>query len=192
LTQSTLQSPRARKLTANVYDIASDTWALTRKITSKYVIPRRWQGQVALNSSSLDLCTAKSFQKLRANLEASNLFVFQNCLNELDNTPSIQENISFLFDIAPLGSTVIIADLLYDQNLDIVEEIREKIDKRNDFEVLNERTLKVTSSLPIPQIILANLLTGEDGLIPRSNINFVFLAIRKDNQASNRFDNIPF
>lgn len=184
--------PRARKLTANVYDIASNTWALTRKITSKYVIPRLWQGQVALNSSSLDLCAAKSFQKLRENLETSNLFVFQNCLNELNNTPSIQENINFLFDIVPLGSTVIIADLLYDQNLDIVEEIREKIDKRNNFEVLSEGTLKVASSLPIPRIIRANLLTGEDGLIPRSKINFLFLAIRKDHQASNRFDNIPF
>jgi len=138
------------------------------------------------------LCAEKSFQEIKSDIKACNLFIFQNCLNELENTSTIQENIKFLFDNAPLKSIVIIADLLYDQNSDIVEDIKKKIHERSDSEVLQEGSLKIRSSLPISPIIQTNLLTGEDGLIPRSRINFMFLAMRKDDQISSYFDDIPF
>jgi hypothetical protein len=70
--------------------------------------------------------------------------------------------------------------------------IKEEINGRNDFEFLDEGNLTFRSSLPIPQLISDNLLTGYGWLIPRSRVSFLFLAARKDNQASNYFDDIPF
>jgi hypothetical protein len=186
------QSSKTRKLMVNVYDIASETWTSTRRVTETFVIPKLWQGQFSISSRNLDFCVEKSFEPIKSTIKTCKLFVFQNCLNEIANTPLIQENIKFLFDSAPLGSMFIIADLLYDQNFGIVEEIKRRVEARNDFEILQEGNLMVTSSLPIPQTIKVNVLTGEDGLIPRSKIRFMFLALRKDEQVSNYFDIIPF
>lgn len=181
-----------KQLIANVYDIASNTWTPSRNITRQYVIPQLWQGQVELNSNSLDLCAKQSLQNFGASLKDAHVFVFQNCLNELSDPLVARENFKFLLDTIPQGSTIIIADLQYDQNRNIIQSIKEEINGRNDFEFLNERNLTFRSSLPIPQLISDNLLTGCDWLIPRSRVSFLFLAARKDNQASNYFDDIPF
>lgn len=186
------RSQKTIRLIANVYDIAFDKWAFTRRITDRYIIPELWQGQGILSSNRLDLCLENSFQSIKSIIESCTLFIFQNCLNEVSKTPVVQKNIEFLLNNAPLESIVVIADLIYDQNLNVVEDLKRKIESRNDFEILQEGSLRVTSSLPIPKTIRTNLLTGEDGLIPRSRINFVFLALRKGEQLSSDFDDIPF
>jgi len=175
----TEQFPKTKRLVANVYDIASDTWAPSRNITRRYVIPQLWQGQVELNSYGLDLCARQSFQGIRSSLEGADLYIFQNCLNELGDTLSAQENVNFLLDVARKGSTIMIADLQYDQNRIFLQNLKEMINRKNDFKVLNQGNSDFTSSLPLPRVVREKLLIGEDGLIPRSNIQFLFLAARK-------------
>jgi len=186
------QFPKTERLVANVYDIASNTWTPSRNITHQYVIPHLWQGQVELNSYSLNLCARQSFQGIRSSLEGADLYIFQNCLNELGDTLPAQENVNFLFDTSSQGSIMIIADLQYGQNRIFLQNLKEMINRKNDFEVLNQGNLAFTSSLTVPQVVLENLLTGEDGLIPRSNIQFLFLAARKHKQAYNYSDDVPF
>lgn len=183
-------SSNTSSLSANVYDIASETWKLSREITETYLIPELWKGQLSIKGSPLNFCQKKSFQAIESTLQTCHLFIFQNCLNEIANTPIIQENVNCLLDSAPLESIIIIADLLYyEQNRNIVEEVKKKANERNDFEILQmgELTIKSSLSRKIPPIITTNLLIGNQqnknaegkGLIPRSNINFVFLVLHK-------------
>jgi len=44
---------------------------------------------------------------------------------------------------------------------------------------LQSQGIKIRSCIRIPSLVTENLLTGVDGLIPRKNINFLFLALRK-------------
>jgi hypothetical protein len=189
------QFPKTERLVANVYDIASNTWTPSRNITHQYVIPQLWQGQVELNSYSLNLCARQSFQGIRSSLEGADLYIFQNCLNELGDTLPAQENVNFLFDTSSQGSIMIIADLQYGQNHTFVQVVREMINRKNDFKILaDERSLAIRCSLP-PLVVRRNLLTdplGPSFLSPRVNVNFLLLAACKNKQAYNYSDDVPF
>ena len=122
-------------------------------------------------------------------------FIFQNCLNEIWNTSTTQENIKSLLDCAPLNSFIIIGDLLaYDQNRRILEDIAKIANQRNDYQIIERGELEIASSLKIPEIVRQNLLTGEDGLIPRYRIRFLFLVICKGEYSSEDLldDDIPY
>ncbi|WP_264321505.1 hypothetical protein [Zarconia navalis] len=186
------RSPKTRTLIANIYDIAAQRWTPSRLITQNYIIPKSWRGKLFLNSEKLDFGQKSAFENIQSIVQSQKLFVFQNCFNEIIDRSILLENINFLFDNASTDSFIIIADLLYPHNLIIFEEIDEMVDVREEIEVLQAGTLRVTSSLPIPQILKNNLLTGEDGLIPRSRINFRFLALRKGDRISHNYDDIPF
>lgn len=186
------RSPNTKKITANVYDIASDTWTLSREITRKFIVPNLWQGKVTLNSQHLDFNQKKSFGIIQPCLESYNLFVFQNCLNEIVERTVILENIEFLLDNVPSGSFVIFADLLYTQNFIMFEAIGKMVNTRSDLEMCQQRTLRITPSLTIPRVLAKNLLTGKHGLIPRSRINFMFLALRKGRRIRDNYDDLPF
>ncbi len=110
-------------LIVNVYDIASDKWEPSRALTKNFVLPSLWKGQISENALNLNLCSANGFEEISHVIEKSNIFIFQNCLNEIQNISATQENINFLLDRAPLDSFIIIADLLYDQNIRIVNDI---------------------------------------------------------------------
>jgi hypothetical protein len=187
------RSPTTKILTAYVYDIAAETWNLSRKVTSKYILPQIWQGQTTILCQKLDLCAQQAFERIKLNIKSSDLFIFQNCLNEIANTPIIQENLEFLFDNSPLGATIVVADLSgYNRNIDVVEEIKRKVKARNDYEILQEGNLNIRSTLPIPQTLRKHLLTREGDLFPRVSTNFFYLALRKVEKAETEFDNIPF
>ncbi|MBE9114824.1 hypothetical protein IQ249_02835 [Lusitaniella coriacea LEGE 07157] len=188
----TERSLKTKRVTVNAYDIASDTWTLSREITRKSIVPNLWQGRLTLNSQSLDFNRRKSFFIIQPNLQDCNLFVFQNCLNEIVERSVLLENVEFLINNISRGSFIIFADLLYKQNSIVFEAIGKMVNSRYDFEIFQERTLTITSSLRIPRAIAENLLTGKRGLIPRSKTNFMFLALRKGKKIRDNYDDIPF
>ncbi|MGD2181845.1 hypothetical protein [Lusitaniella coriacea] len=188
----TERSLKTKRITVNAYDIASDTWTLSREITRKFIVPNLWRGRLTLNSQSLDFNRKKSFFVIQSNLQDCNLFIFQNCLNEIVERSVLLENVEFLINNISRGSFIIFADLLYKQNLIVFEAIGKMVSSRYDFEIFQERTLTITSSLRIPRAIANNLLTGKRGLIPRSKTNFMFLALRKSKKIRDNYDDIPF
>jgi hypothetical protein len=103
--------PGLKKITVNVYDIASAQWSLSREITEKFLVPEYWSGDLTVNSHYLDLCELNSLQSIQSSIKRSQLFVFQNCLNEIYNISTVQSNLSFLLNEVTVGGTIVIIDL---------------------------------------------------------------------------------
>jgi len=181
----TEHSQQTKSIIVQIYDIASEQWKLSREVTKNFVVPKLWKGDISGVVRKLDLCSPNTFDPITEVISNCHLFIFQNCLNEIWNTSTTQENIKFLLDRAPLNSFIIIGDLLaYDQNRRILEDIAKIANQRNDYKIIERGELEIASSLKIPEIVRQNLLTGEDGLIPRYRIRFLFLVIRKGEYSS--------
>lgn len=171
-----------KKLTVNVYDIASDEWTLSRNITEKFIIPEYWSGDLQLNSNYLDLCESNSLHSIKTTIKKSQIFIFQNCLNEIYNISTVQTNLNFLLNQIPLGSVIIIIDLNYRQNLSIIDQLKQQVSNRDDFEVYSPplEEIKIQPCPNLPQVIKQNLLTGKDMLVPRSkDIDCLFISLQK-------------
>ena len=171
-----------KKLTVNVYDIASDEWTLSRNITDKFVIPEYWSGDLKVNSNYLDLCESNSLHSIKATIQKSQIFIFQNCLNEIYNISTVQTNLNFLLDEIPLGSVIIIIDLNYRQNISIIDQLKQQVSNRDDFKIYAPalEDIKIQPCPNLPQLIRQNLLTGKDKLVPRSKeIDCVFISLHK-------------
>ncbi|MBE9161801.1 hypothetical protein [Tychonema sp. LEGE 06208] len=171
-----------KKLTVNVYDIASDEWTLSRNITQKFVIPKYWSGDLQLNSNYLNLCEFNSLHSIKGTIKKSQIFIFQNCLNEIYNISTVQTNLNFLLNEIPLGSVIIIIDLNYRQNVSIIEQLKQQVSNRDDFEIYAPalEDIKIQPCPNLPQIIKQNLLTGKGKLVPRSkDIDCVFISLHK-------------
>ncbi|MFM9265540.1 hypothetical protein [Tychonema sp. BBK16] len=175
------QYQNIKKLTVNVYDIASDEWTLSRNITEKFIIPEYWSGDLQLNSNYLDLCESNSLHSIKTTIKKSQIFIFQNCLNEIYNISTVQANLNFLLNEIPVGSVIIIIDLNYRQNVSIIDQLKQQVSNRDDFEVYSPplEDIKIQPCPNLPQIIKQNLLTGKRELIPRKNINCIFISLQK-------------
>jgi hypothetical protein len=177
------QYQNIKNLIVNDYDIAANEWSLSRDITEKFIIPESWSGGFKLNSNYLDLCQSNSLKLITTKIKKSNLFIFQNCLNEIYNVTTVQENLNFLLDQISLNSVIIISDLSnYRQNFSIIEQINNQVNNRCDFEIYPPQieAIQVKPYSEIPATIKENLLTGESGLIARTtNINCLFISLRK-------------
>lgn len=104
-------------------------------------------------------------------------------------------NINDLLTLAADNSLIIISDLLYPQNLQIMKEVTLMTQSRKNCQIIQKSDgLMIRSSCPIPTIITENLLTREDKLIPKSSINFSYLVIHKNKNFSfdDNLDDIPF
>jgi tetratricopeptide (TPR) repeat protein len=168
-------SSNTTKLNANIYDIASDTWTISREVTTNHILPKLWKGTVKLHANKFDLCVRNCFQAIEDSIKNSHIFIFQNCLNELYEMPNVKDNMDLLIQKIPPGSLVIIADLNYDTTYAVMDKIIESIDNQYTLNPSNDINLR--TALNISQIIQANLLTGVSGLIPRKKIDFCSQAI---------------
>ncbi|MBD2280587.1 hypothetical protein [Aphanizomenon flos-aquae] len=172
--------PETKSMIVKIYDIASEQWKFSRDITKNFIVPRLWKGDISGTVSKFDLCSVNAFEVIADDISNCHIFIFQNCLNEIWNTSATQENIKFLLNRAPLNSFIIIGDLPYEQNRQLIEDIAEIANQRSDYQIiLQSQGIKIRSCIRIPSLVTENLLTGVDGLIPRKNINFLFLALRK-------------
>ncbi|WP_204102866.1 MULTISPECIES: hypothetical protein [Spirulina sp. CCY15215] len=178
-------SQKTQSIIAHVYDVDYELWKPGRKITQNFVLPGLWNNNIDWDGKKLDLESANSFESIKDIISNSNLFVFQNCLNEIWNRSIVKNNIEILLEYAPINSFIIIVDLsgyYVNQKMmeDIVEIIEERNKTRNDYKIVGKsKELNVISSLQSPDIVKKYLLTGEDKLIAKKRINFLFLTLRK-------------
>jgi hypothetical protein len=118
-------------------------------------------------------------------LKKDQIFIFQNCLNEIYNVSTVQSNLNFLLSEIPLGSVIIIIDLNYRQNASIIDQLEKQVSNRHDFEIYCPRfeDIKIQACPNLPKVIKQNLLTGKGALVPRSkDIDCLFIGIRKTNR----------
>lgn len=178
------------KVTAYTFDIISDDWAYARDITENYLIPAVWQQrEFELINNNFDLSQANSIRKLTGIINSSSLVIFQNCLNEINQKsyPNVIGNLNSLVRAMRAGSILMIIDLSsYQAASNLVSQIESSVQAQNSVTTLigltesASRYDAVALRNELPLIIKQNLLTGEDGLIPRRNINYHCLVIRKD------------
>ena len=183
-------SSNTTKLNAKIYDIASDTWKISREVTTNYILPELWNGTVELHANKFDLCSKNCFLTIEKQIKNSQVFIFQNCLNELYEMPNVKDNMDLLLQKIPHGSLVVVADLNYDTTYAVMDKIIESIDNQYTLKPTNDVNLR--TSLNMPRIIQSNLLTGVSGLIPRKKIDFCSQAIIMNPEShANKF-NIQF
>lgn len=187
----------AKYAVAHTYDIAASTWSRSREITKNVVANLCPDWKFTLNGYNLNLCQKNAFPSIRDRIQTSNLFFVQNCLNEFISHPEIFiKNIDFLITEMPASSIIIIADLNYKSVVSLMEQIEAYVSISTKSKIIRSYTagdIHLHSTLELPPIIRNNLLTGADGLIPKSNINFKYLAIQKLPKAVEpSYADIPF
>lgn len=169
------------------YDIFASTWNFSLDLARKFIVPHFWQSKkFQLISLKLDLCEDNVFEKILQKIQNSNLFIFQNCLNELNDGNIAIENIKYLAKNINQESRLIIADLSAYQ---VVTDIKLKIEQNlqqlsylNLFKSKSKEEVKV--KIPLPSIVRQHLLTGkpnqsldEGGILtPRSVVRFNFIS----------------
>jgi len=161
------------------YDIFASTWYFSLDLAKKFIIPHFCESkEIQLIALDLDICKPSVFNTILEQIQSFNLFVFQNCLNELNDSNTAIENIQYLAKNINPESRIIIADLSGHQ---VVRDIKSKIEQ--SFQELSHLNLfqsqdddEVRVKIPLPLILRQNLLTGAGGLIPRSRVKFTFIS----------------
>ncbi len=169
------------------YDIAASTWNFSLDLAKKFIIPHFWQSKkIQLTSFNLDLCEHGVFKNILKQIQSSDLFIFQNCLNELVDSNTATENINYLAKNINQENRIIIADLSgYQVASDMQIQIEQKLQELACFKFFKSRDRdEIRVKIPLPSIIRQHLLTGkpnqtlEQGgiLTPRSVVRFNFIS----------------
>ena len=142
------------------YDIFASTWNFSLDLARKFIIPDFCQSKrVQLISLTLDLCQYSVFEGILQQIQNSDLFVFQNCLNELNNINAAIENIKYLANNMNQESRLIIADLSgHSAVIRITTRIEQSLQNLsclNFFGVNNQNEIELT--IPLPLILTQNL-----------------------------------
>ncbi|BAZ47833.1 hypothetical protein NIES4103_04370 [Nostoc sp. NIES-4103] len=169
------------------YDLAADAWGYSRYITKNYLLKEYFAGYFTLNGFSTDMRQINAFKSIKYDIQSSMIFVIQNCLNEIDKEPNIfLENIGFLVNEMPEGSILAIADQSnYNSTNILLNRVESYVRDIGQGDIIRSYTeggisFHSLKMLPeIPPVIRECLLTGQNGLIPRSSVKFNYLAFQK-------------
>lgn len=186
--------PEVKSIVIYSYDLYSDTWRTSQDITKNIINNCFKDYHFALLSHHLDINQIDSFFSIVSNIKDSNIFMFQNCLNEFGENDkdlkTILENMKFLSENMPSHSFMFINDLrLYTQVNRIIDSIISIINDLNktNFDDYNEQAFLINksmeetfkSSIAISDNVTKYLLTGANNLIPRKIINYNYLSVYK-------------
>lgn len=185
--------PNLQSLNIRIYDIYANTWAISQRITQN-IIPELWQGEFTFSTEELDFCQPNSFHLLENAIASSQVFIFQNCLNELKHPANFNQNIRYLLTQMPVNSLLIMADLrIYQKTSEFQAQVK-KILQELEFDrqilcVRHSEMLDFRTAIAIPAIITKNLLTGtprdinhlkpNNFLVPRTQIKCNFISVYK-------------
>ena len=176
----------ARQLNISIFDIAATNWQYSRDIIFNQVVPN-WLnvGSSIGRLSPKDLRIDVSFNASNLNSNKK-LVVFQNCLNEIEevNHPVVLTNVEFVYNALPPASYIVIIDIHgYRSVIQLIQTIEDKLANTGTAEIVRSISgmglRRGTKYSPSP-IIKENLLTGENGLIPKYWLNFNYSIIKKN------------
>lgn len=174
------------KLTIYTFDL-EDYWTDSRFLTYHGLLPNYFpRKQLNLISHTVDLLAEEALEEFEAEIRASHWLMFQNCLNELAGKEEKHfiANFNYLLKVMPPSSAVIVSDLgNYKSSKDLIQHLKIKAVDFPDMGVFTElNSQQYKTGLSLPSVITDYLLTGENDLIPRKNINYMFLFLEKFSQ----------
>ncbi|NJP09046.1 MAG: hypothetical protein HC866_05785 [Leptolyngbyaceae cyanobacterium RU_5_1] len=105
-------------------------------------------------------------------------------MNELAIQPDeFISNLGFILNQMPNYGVLIVADLSeYPSVMNLFKRIEGYVKKVPSFQIVRSYTEGASSfrtSLALPEIIISNLLTGEEDLKPRVNVKYNYLIAQK-------------
>ncbi|WP_419546340.1 hypothetical protein [Microcystis sp.] len=179
--------PEVKSIVIYSYDLYSDTWRTSQDITKNIINNCFKDYHFALLTRTLNINYVKDVTKIMPTIESTDIFMLQNCLNEL-KTNQLQ-SIIFLLNYQPERSLLLINDLKKHKIAQNMErQIQSKISytKLESKREYNQEIFRqfaggndFKSSLKLPSILRENLLTGEDGLIPREKTSYSYVCVYK-------------
>ncbi len=100
------------RLNVHLLDIASNDWSFARDICTEELIPTVWSTPVSYHPRTFDYTTKWAESRLTGIFARTQLFVFQNCLNEVSASAHehVKANLKWLEEVMPLGSLLVIID----------------------------------------------------------------------------------
>lgn len=170
--------PHVNHITANIFDIAVDTWKCSRDITEKYVMKAVWNGTVKINTYNLDLTQEHDFSKYEE-ICNSQVVTFQNCINEIvtksgRNSEIFIKNISSIINSLPQQSILLMSDLyLYQSVKNTFHKISNEMESKGLVQI-QERN----NSIEIQKPPSVNILDS-DALGFKKTVNCTSLALIK-------------
>lgn len=178
------QLKNVQRITYNLFDYENG-WRNQREFAKKY-IKNNYSSNVIFSEISgcdlLSLCEDCQYSnvKCKEKLKSTDLFIMQNCLNHMKNEEDFIKKMIYLVKNAKKGSIFIIIDLeKYDISKRLLKKI--KIENSQKCRKLNEgynQFLKINKN-SINITIREHLFTGENGLIPKTTVNYIYLAMQK-------------
>ncbi len=168
------------RLRLHLFDIATDEWRIVREALLDVGCRCRWDGSIEVQHHSLDLRTPATFNAHRSILQSLDFVMVQNCLNEdIVHRPAAVENLLDLLSAMRPGSVLAIADQhnyvsVRDRIRMLADQVIDEVETLGRFDA----AIRVRVTDPLPPVLTKHLLTGEDGLIPRKNLELGVLVLR--------------
>ena len=174
------RAPRlCEHLDIHLFDVATGAWGPVRTALVDVGCRARWPGTIDVAHHDLDLARPSGVAAHRNVFASLDLIVVQNCLNEdIARRPAGMENLRELLSLLKPGASMAIAD---QHNYEAVREsLRLLADELEGELTVRSRFADIVRS-PVtdllPPLLTSHLLTGADGLIPRTRLEFGVLAV---------------
>lgn len=170
------------------FDRDSRGWAPARTLARQLAQAISPNVRLAYRSHALDLSrpNALTADAISA-LCSSQLVIMQNCINEIVNrdASALASNVEAILEAMPARSTLLLADLKYHPTRMLMRAIGDRLHTDARFSVICPPDLEeISVRRSLPHTLRQNLLTGENGLIPRAYVKQYVLGIVK--QSSQR------
>jgi hypothetical protein len=172
---------------ALAYLVDNQDWYTGRILTTYHLSSKYWKGELRTFHISFDLgaeCDSLP-PVLRRAIARSGLIVMQNCLNEyaLQSEAFLSNYAQVIINANP-GTLFVVIDLKFPAVLEMMKSI-ETIAVSQGCQILrnaDQSAISFSSEITIPEIILEELLIGNDNLIPKRKTSFYLSTFKKLNE----------
>jgi len=181
--------PWVRNVNVYVFDINAETWKFSHGIVLKNLIGSIEGANklsIIWNTVTFNLIEEKDVKSNLSVFKSLDLLVIQNCINEiaLPKIPDLKKNIIQLFHSLPSNSYFLISDLTSSVR-PLMKAIEAELEKAGgiNFKVTTLNQPNPTAIVSVHHLpnkaIRENLMTGEDGLIPRKNLKYDYTLLSR-------------
>jgi hypothetical protein len=190
-----------KELSISILDINSSTWKYSHEIVQKELVKDlnlklslnlRW---VAIGYDLTSIDDSKANESL---FRVADLVVFQNCINEVNNSlfPQVIKNVDYIFETLNGNSIFLMSDLTSSVRNTLQKVENHLIQKFGPKELISTlknngpSTMLSLNAIPSERI-RRNLLNGSDGLIPRKYLKYDYSLLVK-NQILEKNEEVEF
>jgi hypothetical protein len=183
--------PDTSCITGYIIDKYIDDWKQCLEFTRLRQGPQYWpNGKLTFEPLKFDCLNQSSLDdpKVIKAIQHSQLFVMQNCLNDLvGNSESTHEMVMHIFRLAPARALFIICDLNFCEVKDLIQRIQNSIHSENIGKILlsvQEQPEEFRSNIILPPLITENLLIGdrEKKLISKEIVNIYYAVFQRNKE----------